>query len=35
MLRGHGLLDDSEMLDFIRMAAANGGGGGSVTGNLM
>ena len=25
MLRAHGLLDDSEMVDFIRMAAAQGG----------
>ena len=25
MLRAHGLLDDSEMIDFIRMAAAQGG----------
>lgn len=26
MLRAHGLLEDSEMHDFIRMAASNGGG---------
>lgn len=25
MLRAHGLLDDSEMVDFIRMAASQGG----------
>jgi hypothetical protein len=32
MLRAHGLLDDSEMHDFIRMAAANNG---AATGNSL
>jgi hypothetical protein len=29
MLRAHGLLDDSELVDFIRMASATGSGGAS------
>ena len=30
MLRAHGLLDDSELVDFVRMASATGPGGASA-----